>query len=303
MLRTWTRRAWTGCRYDSGKAPSLGPGANWAVILSQIVRGGGGFRRQATLQNASPRPCACAGQHGGVRRGPRPVEGHDADRDREAVTAAVATAERENDIRRPCRGHRPAEKPSRGPRACCRARDAGWSTPRGRPWSGPRGTLHFLRGDAPRRLRASRPCPGPISCRDRPRRNWHGLRTSYLIVLPRQAPDLDRIHGGVLVSDGDRSMSQVMPRSKGPRPQRAPYWSCARAPLGRIVNATVVDLDTRPGGPGGRERRPRASAPAAQPLAGAAPEPTLAGTAGINPGLPGEGAPTSTRQRSGTRSP
>jgi hypothetical protein len=137
------------------------------VILSQIVRGlaegFAGKRRFNGLDLAHALALASTAAYGAV---PRPVEGTMLTVIREAAAAAVATAERENDISAVLAGATDAAEKAlaRTPSLLPVLRDAGVVDSGGAGLVRLlEGALHFLRGDAPAPLRRVPAVPGPIS--------------------------------------------------------------------------------------------------------------------------------------------
>jgi hypothetical protein len=267
------------------------------VILSQIVRGlaegFAGKRRFNGLDLAHALALASTAAYGAV---PRPVEGTMLTVIREAAAAAVATAERENDISAVLAGATDAAEKAlaRTPSLLPVLRDAGVVDSGGAGLVRLlEGALHFLRGDAPAPLRRVPAVPGPISAGIALGETGHGYETVYLIrPFPGKLLDLDRISAYLVRTGesvnvaGDAKIAKVHVHNG--RPDLVVRHALR---LGRIVNATVVDLDHQ-----AREvQEARTAAEGecalpAQPLGGAAPE-ADAGRAplGIIAVVPGEG--------------
>lgn len=275
----------------------FGARGNSGVILSQIVRGlaegFAGKRRFNGLDLAHALALASTAAYGAV---PRPVEGTMLTVIRESAAAAVATAERENDISAVLAGATDgAERAlARTPSLLPVLRDAGVVDSGGAGLVRLlEGALHYSRGDAPAPLRRVPAVPGPISAGIALGETGHGYETVYLIrPFPGKLLDLDRISAYLVRTGesvnvaGDAKIAKVHVHNG--RPDLVVRHALR---LGRIVNATVVDLDHQAREV--REARTAAEgecAVPAQPLDGAARE-ADAGRAplGIIAVVPGEG--------------
>ncbi len=251
----------------------FGARGNSGVILSQIVRGlaegFAGKRRFNGLDLAHALALASTAAYGAV---PRPVEGTMLTVIREAAAAAVAAAERENDIGVVLAGATDAAEKSleRTPSLLPVLRDAGVVDSGGAGLVRLlEGALHFLRGDEPAAVRHVQAAPGPIPAGIALGETGHGYETVYLIrPFPGKLLDLDRITAYLVRTGesvnvaGDAKVAKVHVHSG--RPDLVVRHALR---LGRIVNATVVDLDhqareVREGANGGGKRVRRAGGPA-----------------------------------------
>ena len=227
----------------------FGARGNSGVILSQIVRGlaegFAGMRRFNGLDLAHALSSASTAAYGAV---PRPVEGTMLTVIREAAAAAVATAERENDIGAVLAGatDAAAKALAKTPSLLPVLRDAGVVDSGGagllRLFEG---ALGFLRGEAPAPALRAAAIPSPIPAGIVRGETGHGYETVYLIhPFPGQLLDLDRITGylvriGESVNvAGDAKAAKIHVHNG--RPDLVMRQALR---LGRIVNATVLDLD------------------------------------------------------------
>ena len=227
----------------------FGARGNSGVILSQIVRGlaegFAGMRRFNGLDLAHALSSASTAAYGAV---PRPVEGTMLTVIREAAAAAVATAERENDIGAVLAGatDAAARALAKTPSLLPVLRDAGVVDSGGagllRLFEG---ALGFLRGEAPAPALRAAAIPSPIPAGIVRGETGHGYETVYLIhPFPGQLLDLDRITGylvriGESVNvAGDAKAAKIHVHNG--RPDLVMRQALR---LGRIVNATVLDLD------------------------------------------------------------
>ena len=227
----------------------FGARGNSGVILSQVVRGlaegFAGMRRFNGLDLAHALASASTAAYGAV---PRPVEGTMLTVIREAAAAAVATAERENDIGAVLTGATDAAEKAlaKTPSLLRVLRDAGVVDSGGagllRLFEG---ALGFLRGEAP--VPAARPpaFPSPVPTGIAHGETGHGYETVYLIrPFPGQLLDLDRITGYLVRTGesvnvaGDGKAAKIHVHNG--RPDLVMRQALR---LGRVVNATVLDLD------------------------------------------------------------
>jgi len=227
----------------------FGARGNSGVILSQIVRGlaegFAGRRRFNGLDLAHALASASTAAYGAV---PRPVEGTMLTVIREAAAAAVATAERENDIGAVLAGATDAAEKAlaKTPSLLPVLRDAGVVDSGGagllRLFEG---ALSFLRGEALAPATRVPAFPSPIPARIAHGETGHGYETVYLIhPFPGQLLDLDRITGYLVHTGesvnvaGDAKAAKIHVHNG--RPDLVMRHALR---LGRIVNATVLDLD------------------------------------------------------------
>jgi DAK2 domain fusion protein YloV len=227
----------------------FGARGNSGVILSQIVRGlaegFAGRRRFNGLDLAHALASASTAAYGAV---PRPVEGTMLTVLREAAAAAVATAERENDIGAVLAGATDAAEKAlaQTPSLLAVLRDAGVVDAGGagllRLFEG---ALRFLRGEAPLPAMRAPAFPSPIPAGIVRGETGHGYETVYLIhPFPGQLLDLDRITGYLVRTGesvnvaGDAKAAKIHVHNG--RPDLVMRQALR---LGRIVNATVLDLD------------------------------------------------------------
>ena len=227
----------------------FGARGNSGVILSQIVRGlaegFAGRRRFNGLDLAHALASASTAAYGAV---PRPVEGTMLTVIREAAASAVAAAERENDIGAVLAAATDgAEKAlARTPSLLPVLREAGVVDAGGagllRLFEG---ALRFLRGEAPTPATRAQAFPSPIPAGIAHGETGHGYETVYLIhPFPGQLLDLDRITGYLVRTGesvnvaGDAKAAKIHVHNG--RPDLVMRQALR---LGRIVNATVLDLD------------------------------------------------------------
>jgi DAK2 domain fusion protein YloV len=227
----------------------FGARGNSGVILSQVVRGlaegFAGRRRFNGLDLAHALASASTAAYGAV---PRPVEGTMLTVIREAAAAAVATAERENDIDAVLAGATDAAEKAlaRTPSMLPVLRDAGVVDSGGaglvRLFEG---ALAFLRGEAPAPAPHAPAYPSPVPAGVAVGETTHGYETVYLIrPFPSQLLDLDRITdylvrtGESVNVAGDAKAAKIHVHNG--RPDLVMRQALR---LGRVVNATVVDLD------------------------------------------------------------
>jgi len=254
----------------------FGARGNSGVILSQIVRGlaegFAGKRRFNGLDLAHALALASTAAYGAV---PRPVEGTMLTVIREASAVAVETAERSNDLEAVlwAATHAAARALDKTPSLLPVLREAGVVDSGGagllRLFEG---ALAYLRGDvaAPPAVRAPR-IPGPMPAEFVHLETAHGYETVYLIhPFAGQLLDLDRIRG-YLVRTGESVNVAGDPKAAkihvhNGRPDLVLRQALQ---LGRIVNATIMDLDHQAAGV--REARDVAPASAHVPASAAAP--------------------------------
>jgi DAK2 domain fusion protein YloV len=228
----------------------FGARGNSGVILSQIVRGlAEGFAgklRFNGLDLAHALALASTAAYGAV---PRPVEGTMLTVIREASAVAVETAERSNDVEAVlwAATHAAARALDKTPSLLPVLRDAGVVDSGGagllRLFEG---TLAYVRGEvtAPAPVRAPR-IPSPMPTEFVHRETGHGYETVYLVhPFPGQLLDLDRIRA-YLVRTGESVNVAGDPKAAkihvhNGRPDLVLRQALQ---LGRIVNATIVDLD------------------------------------------------------------
>jgi len=227
----------------------FGARGNSGVILSQIVRGlaegFAGRRRFNGLDLAHALASASTAAYGAV---PRPVEGTMLTVIREAAAAAVAAAERENDIGVVLGAATDAAEKAlaRTPSLLPVLRDAGVVDAGGagllRLFEG---ALRFLRGEASPPATRLPAFPSPIPAGTAHRETGHGYETVYLIrPFSGQLLDLDRIAtylvrtGESVNVAGDAKAAKIHVHSG--RPDLVMRHALR---LGRIVSATVLDLD------------------------------------------------------------
>jgi DAK2 domain fusion protein YloV len=227
----------------------FGARGNSGVILSQVVRGlaegFAGRRRFNGLDLAHALASASTAAYGAV---PRPVEGTMLTVIREAAAAAVAAAERENDIGAVlATATDAAEKAlAKTPRLLPVLRDAGVVDAGGagllRLFEG---ALRFLRGEAPPPATRVPAFPSPIPAGIAHGESGHGYETVYLIhPFPGKLLDLDRIAAYLVRTGesvnvaGDAKAAKIHVHNG--RPDLVMRHALR---LGRIVNATVLDLD------------------------------------------------------------
>lgn len=227
----------------------FGARGNSGVILSQVVRGlaegFAGRRRFNGLDLAHALASASTAAYSAV---PRPVEGTMLTVIREAAAAAVATAERENDIGAVLAAATDAAEKAlaKTPSLLPVLREAGVVDSGGagllRLFEG---ALRFLRGEAPPLVARVPAIPSPVPAGLATVESGHGYETVYLIhPFPGQLLDLDRITGYLVRTGesvnvaGDTKVAKIHVHNG--RPDLVMRHALR---LGRIVNATVLDLD------------------------------------------------------------
>jgi len=227
----------------------FGARGNSGVILSQVVRGlaegFAGRRRFNGLDLAHALASASTAAYGAV---PRPVEGTMLTVIREAAAAAVATAERENDIAAVLASATDAAEKAlaKTPSLLPVLREAGVVDSGGaglvRLFEG---ALGFLRGEAPVAAARAPAYPSPVPAGVAVGESGHGYETVYLIrPFPGQLLDLDRITGYLVRTGesvnvaGDAKAAKIHVHNG--RPDLVMRQALR---LGRIVNATILDLD------------------------------------------------------------
>jgi DAK2 domain fusion protein YloV len=228
----------------------FGARGNSGVILSQVVRGlaegFAGKRRFNGLDLAHALALASTAAYGAV---PRPVEGTMLTVIREASAVAVETAERSNDLEAVlwAATHAAARALDKTPSLLPVLREAGVVDSGGagllRLFEG---ALAYLRGDvaAPALVRPPR-VPSPIPAESGHLESGHGYETVYLIhPFAGQLLDLDRIRA-YLVRTGESVNVAGDPKAAkihvhNGRPDLVLRQALQ---LGRIVNATILDLD------------------------------------------------------------
>jgi len=227
----------------------FGARGNSGVILSQIVRGlaegFAGRRRFNGLDLAHALASASTAAYGAV---PRPVEGTMLTVIREAAAAAVAAAERENDI-----GAVLAAATDSAQKALAKTpsllpvlREAGVVDAGGAGLLRLlEGALRFLRGEVPLPAMRAPAFPSPIPAGIAHGDPGHGYETVYLVhPFPGQLLDLDRITAYLVRTGesvnvaGDAKAAKIHVHNG--RPDLVMRHALR---LGRIVNATVLDLD------------------------------------------------------------
>jgi len=263
----------------------FGARGNSGVILSQIVRGlaegFAGKRRFNGLDLAHALAMASTAAYGAV---PRPVEGTMLTVIREASAAAVEAAERSNDLEAVLAAttQAAARAVERTPSLLPVLREAGVVDSGGagllRLFEG---ALAFLRGEAAVPSPVRPPAiPSPIPAEFVHLETGHGYETVYLIhPFPGQLLDLDRIRAYLVRTGesvnvaGDPVVAKIHVHNG--RPDLVLRQALQ---LGRIVTATVMDLDHQAAEL--REGRPGpAPVPAGGPPAGVAAAPVPAGVA------------------------
>ncbi len=272
----------------------FGARGNSGVILSQVVRGlaegFAGKRRFNGLDLAHALALASTAAYGAV---PRPVEGTMLTVIREASAVAVETAERSNDLEAVlwAATHAAARALDKTPSLLPVLREAGVVDSGGagllRLFEG---ALAYLRGDvtAPALVRAPR-IPSPMPAESVHLESGHGYETVYLIhPFAGQLLDLDRIRA-YLVRTGESVNVAGDPKAAkihvhNGRPDLVLRQALQ---LGRIVNATILDLDhqtaevrdareAREAAPGSGHVRAGADAPARASDSGASGRPRVA---------------------------
>jgi DAK2 domain fusion protein YloV len=228
----------------------FGARGNSGVILSQIVRGlaegFAGKRRFNGLDLANALAQASTAAYGAV---PRPVEGTMLTVIREASAVAVETAERANDVEAVLAAatHAASRALDKTPSLLPVLREAGVVDSGGAGLLRLlEGALAYLRGEvaAPAPLRPPA-IPSPIPAEFTHVETGHGYETVYLIhPFPGQLLDLDRIRS-YLVRTGESVNVAGDPKAAkihvhNGRPDLVLRQALQ---LGRIVNATIIDLD------------------------------------------------------------
>jgi hypothetical protein len=228
----------------------FGARGNSGVILSQIVRGlsegFAGRRRFNGLDLANALALGSTAAYGAV---PRPVEGTMLTVIREASAMAVETAEQSNDLEAVLAAatHAAARALDKTPSLLAVLRDAGVVDSGGagilRLFEG---ALSFLRGEAAVPARVRPPAiPSPMPVEFHHVETGHGYETVYLIrPFSGQLLDLDRlrtylVRTGESVNVAGDPMAAKIHVHNG-RPDLVLRHALQ---LGRIVNATIVDLD------------------------------------------------------------
>jgi len=228
----------------------FGARGNSGVILSQVVRGlaegFAGKRRFNGLDLAHALALASTAAYGAV---PRPVEGTMLTVIREASAVAVETAERSNDLEAVlwAATHAAARALDKTPSLLAVLREAGVVDSGGagllRLFEG---ALAYVRGEvaAPAPVRPPR-TPGPLPAELAHLETGHGYETVYLVhPFAGQLLDLDRIRA-YLVRTGESVNVAGDPKAAkihvhNGRPDLVLRQALQ---LGRIVNATIMDLD------------------------------------------------------------
>ncbi|HSW42267.1 MAG TPA: DAK2 domain-containing protein [Patescibacteria group bacterium] len=228
----------------------FGARGNSGVILSQVVRGlaegFAGKRRFNGLDLAHALTLASTAAYGAV---PRPVEGTMLTVIREASAVAVETAERSNDLEAVLGAatHAAARALEKTPSLLAVLREAGVVDSGGagllRLFEG---ALAHLRGEVavPASVRAPR-IPSPMPAEFVHLETGHGYETVYLIhPFPGQMLDLDRIRA-YLVRTGESVNVAGDPKAAKIHVHNGRPDLVLRQALqiGRIVNATIMDLD------------------------------------------------------------
>jgi DAK2 domain fusion protein YloV len=268
----------------------FGARGNSGVILSQIVRGlaegFAGKRRFNGLDLAHALALASIAAYGAV---PRPVEGTMLTVIREASAVAVETAERSNDLEAVLWSatHAASRALDKTPSLLPVLREAGVVDSGGEGLLRLlEGALAYLRGEvaAPAAVRAPA-MPSPTPSEYVHVEAGHGYETVYLISpFPGQLLDMDRIRsylvrtGDSVNVAGDRKAAKIHVHNG--RPDLVLRHALQ---LGRVVNATIIDLDHQ----AAEVREARHADPAARP-AGPAP-------AAVGPARDGEAEGDATR--------
>jgi DAK2 domain fusion protein YloV len=280
----------------------FGARGNSGVILSQIVRGMAegfaGKRRFNGLDLAHALALATTAAYGAV---PRPVEGTMLTVIREASAVAVETAERANDLEAVlwAATHAAARALEKTPSLLAVLREAGVVDSGGagllRLFEG---ALAYVRGEvaAPAPIRAPR-IPSPMPTEFSHLETGHGYETVYLIhPFAGQLLDLDRVRA-YLVRTGESVNVAGDPKAAkihvhNGRPDLVLRQALQ---LGRIVNATITDLDhqtaevrqARHGPPGAIQAPPAYTDPGTAAVGGATSGPRV--TLGIVAVAAGDG--------------
>jgi DAK2 domain fusion protein YloV len=228
----------------------FGARGNSGVILSQVVRGlaegFAGKRRFNGLDLAHALALASTAAYGAV---PRPVEGTMLTVIREASAVAVETAERSNDLEAVlwAATHAAARALDKTPSLLPVLREAGVVDSGGagllRLFEG---ALAYVRGEVvvPAPVRAPR-IPSPMPTEFVHLETAHGYETVYLIhPFPGQLLDLDRIRT-YLVRTGESVNVAGDPKAAKIHVHNGRPDLVLRQALqiGRVVNATILDLD------------------------------------------------------------
>jgi DAK2 domain fusion protein YloV len=246
----------------------FGARGNSGVILSQVVRGlaegFAGKRRFNGLDLAHALALASTAAYGAV---PRPVEGTMLTVIREAAAVAVETAERSNDLEAVLWSatHAASRALDKTPSLLPVLREAGVVDSGGagllRLFEG---ALAFVRGEvaAPAPVRAPR-VPSPVPAEYAHVETGHGYETVYLIhPFPGQLLDLDRIRSYLVRSGESVNVAGDPKAAKIHVHNGRPDLVLRHAlQLGRVVNASVVDLDHQ----AAEVREAGVAAPAAPP--------------------------------------
>lgn len=228
----------------------FGARGNSGVILSQVVRGlaegFAGKRRFNGLDLANALALASTAAYGAV---PRPVEGTMLTVIREASAVAVETAERQNDIEAvlAAAAHAAGRALDKTPSLLPVLREAGVVDSGGagllRLFEG---ALGFLRGEAaiPAPIRPPA-IPSPTPAEFVHAEVGHGYETVYLVhPFPGQLLDLDRIRAYLLRTGESVNVAGDPVAAKIHVHNGRPDLVLRHAlRLGRIVNATIMDLD------------------------------------------------------------
>ena len=228
----------------------FGARGNSGVILSQVVRGlaegFAGKRRFNGLDLAHALALASTAAYGAV---PRPVEGTMLTVIREASAVAVETAERSNDVEAVlwAATHAAARALDKTPSLLPVLREAGVVDSGGagllRLFEG---ALAYVRGEVVVPAPVGPPrIPSPVPTEFAHLETGHGYETVYLIhPFPGQLLDLDRIRA-YLVRTGESVNVAGDPKAAkihvhNGRPDLVLRQALQ---LGRVVNATILDLD------------------------------------------------------------
>lgn len=228
----------------------FGARGNSGVILSQVVRGlaegFAGKRRFNGLDLAHALSLASAAAYGAV---PRPVEGTMLTVIREASAAAVTTAEQANDLEAVLAAATQAAELAleQTPSLLPVLREAGVVDSGGAGLVRLlEGALGHLRGSAPAPAEAhAPPIPSPVPADLAHAEAGHGYETVYLLrPFAGQLLDLDRLRA-YLVRTGESVNVAGDPRAAkihvhNGRPDLVLRHALR---LGRVVNATILDLD------------------------------------------------------------
>jgi hypothetical protein len=228
----------------------FGARGNSGVILSQIVRGlaegFAGKRRFNGLDLANALAQGSTAAYGAV---PRPVEGTMLTVIREASAVAVETAERSNDIEAVLAAatHAAARALDKTPSLLPVLREAGVVDSGGAGLLRLlEGALGFLRGTVAAQAPLRAPAiPSPIPHEFIHIEGGHGYETVYLIQpFPGQLLDLDRIRSYLVRTGESVNLAGDQKAAKIHVHNGRPDLVLRHAlQLGRIVNATIIDLD------------------------------------------------------------